>query len=556
MTSNKLALLLALIVIAYLAIYVLPINLQGDGFRHASWAKEIASSGELLENTPYQLNEVENGVRVNYFPFPYPQTGHVLYSLMSMVGGDTLLKLASPLMGAVAAVVIFLLLKDVNRYIAFFAALGALILNSRRFIMTPLLEQPLLLAAALALFCYYSFFKTGKLRYVVLAGIFLGLAMIVKQQGYLLFGMVLLHAVLFFGYKAYKYRGVSQLRPIAVILVFAVLVSFAPLADLVQRTGTVAFSPGTTTISEWLPFHSTIEDLLSSNIPVNEEAEEALAAQLGYELEEVTVFDTAEQYLLFPVFFGSQAESGFVGSTGKYLLVILFGVLFVLGCGYLARKDGKLLSLLLLVFVGEWFAATILGHYVYQYYVISLSILAIVVASGTLVTLTALIRRGRTGRYMSIALILFLVISSAIGYGFVIAPECGDEGRQTDYYLGAYRDLGEYARENTPEDAIFLNSSVNFSCFSERDHIWLDFGGGAKIPLIFETSDPEVALQWLEYYGIDYIVIDMGQTGRKGLYDYIPPHGLLDYIDTSPNFERVYQNEDGVLRLYSVTYEV
>jgi hypothetical protein len=556
MTAKKLSILLPLVVVVYLSFYVLPINIQGDGFRHASYAREIAKEGVLLENTPHQINDVEDGVISSYFPLPYPQTPLVMFGLIEMVGGDTLLKLISPLMGALVALVIFLILRDINKYVGFFAALGALVLCSRRFIMVPLLEQPLLVAGILAIFCYYNFFKTDKLRYILLAGLFLGLSMVTKQQGYILAAMVVLHALAYFGYKAIELKKLKVVVPVIVMFVVLALVAIGPLCDLFQRTGTIGFSPGTTTISKSIPFHSSIESFLSSKFPTNEEAEKALDQQLDYGLKNVSALDIAEQYLLSPTFFGHEVPAGFLSDVGRYFLIAAFGVLFLLGCGYLFKKARWLFSLVLTVFVGEFFAATVLEHHVYQYYVISLSVLSAILVCGLFHLLKGLVQKGPVGRLILTVVLLFLAVTSAIGYAVYILPELGDEGRQTDYYLDAYKELGYFVKENTPEDAIFLNSSVNFACFAERDFIWLDFGGGAKVPTIFKTEDSDIALHWLEYYGIDYIVIDMGQTERGGLYDYIPPHGLLDYIDTSPHFRQIYHSDDEVLRLYMVLYDM
>jgi hypothetical protein len=74
--------------------------------------------------------------------------------------------------------------------------------------------------------------------------------------------------------------------------------------------------------------------------------------------------------------------------------------------------------------------------------------------------------------------------------------------------------------------------------------------GGHDIPKIYSANSPEEAIEYLKEYNITYIWISQLQIDT-GIYEWIPRHGLLDFIDFAPQyFQKVYQND--LIRIYQV----
>ncbi len=53
--ENLLPLILAIIVFSYLAIYIIPTNIHGDGLYHTLCAREIVDTGHLLKGDRYDV---------------------------------------------------------------------------------------------------------------------------------------------------------------------------------------------------------------------------------------------------------------------------------------------------------------------------------------------------------------------------------------------------------------------------------------------------------------------------------------------------------------------
>jgi predicted membrane-bound mannosyltransferase len=130
-----LALTLVVIVASFISIYVIPVNIHGDGFKHAFWAETIASKGELIENAPYLLEDIREGER-KYFLIPYPLTSHVILAIFHLLGGYTALKFTPIFFGVISSLFVFLILRELgNKYIGFFAGIALIVLNGYTFFM-------------------------------------------------------------------------------------------------------------------------------------------------------------------------------------------------------------------------------------------------------------------------------------------------------------------------------------------------------------------------------------------------------------------------------------
>jgi len=513
--------LLCCLVFAYICVFVLPNNIHDDGMANGLLAKEIATTGDLLEHRPYHVMDASGG-EVQYMPIAYPQTSHLAMALFYLIGEETFLEFFSPLFAVLTALFVYLLLSQVNRPVAFLAALVAVVINTDRFTMVPLVEQPLLALAVMSLYFYHRLLRTRQVRYVLLTALFLGLCVASKQQGLLVLATILSHGVCVAVYEYVKRKDLHVLKLIMSMLAVVTIIAFIPLFDQVDRNGTLDYVPGESA----LPF-------LESNFPVDPEAEAIHEELIGYWPSYSSVFGVLKQYFLYPI----RYTSGGAGGAIAIALLCLVSVCLVFSVAYLYGRDRALLSILLLVLLAEVIVTYLTDTPVHQYHVVGLSVYAILLVAGL---------RGAWGAARPwVGKRLAVIGAAALASALIAAPlviyypPWDNSGRYNDYYLEAFSQMGAYARENTPEDALFIAANEGFMYYAERDALWLNEGGGAKVPLIFSTDDESEALLWIRDYGVDYVFIDMRQLDRAGLFDYIPGCGLLDYIDSSSHFQEV-----------------
>lgn len=546
------ALFLFILTFTYLSICILPTNIHGDGLLHALIARETAENGEIPDHRPYYIMEVEQGVKT-YYPITYPRVSYVMMALFYLIGGESMLKFFSPFFGSLVALFIYFLLRRINKPVGGIAGFLAIVFNSERFIMVPLIEQFLLASMTACIYFYYLFLKSTEKKYAILTALFLGLAMSLKQQGLVFFALILTHALFKIGYDLIKKRGAELLKPLVLLIIISIAISSIPLYDQIKRNGTLSFVPGNSQI----PF-------LVSKFPANQESMNEIDRIVGYwpvyEPLYESLIDTIRRYFLHPIYYRFSAR-GVAAHAWFYFLTILY----ILGITYLSKKDTSLLSLLFFVSFGDVAVAYFANTPLWQYHLLSLSILPIFLLFGLFgVKQLKPLHSTKRARAIIIPLlaciIVTMILASVTNIHENIWIDSGrpssPSGRLDDYHLEAYKDMAIFVQNNTPEDAIFLTTEEGFMFFSKRDAIWLNEGGGAKVPLIFETADEKEALYWLKYYNISYVFIDNRQTGWRGYFDYIPSHGLLDYIDKSAHFKKVYTvySDNEVLRLYKVIY--
>jgi len=354
-------------------------------------------------------------------------------------------------------------------------------------------------------------------------------------------------------------KKLRDITPLLIILTFSILVSAYPLYEQVTRNGTIAPSGS----YEFLPFYPAIERFFQPKVSVDHEADTNLSKIVATEeiRKGMTLDNVAQQYLLFPVLYARTIEHYPIGMSLLFSSLAL--PLYFFGGLFLAKKDKQLFILLVSIFFIEFLSTAFLRAVVFKYNVVGLSIIAIFLVSGVyeIKTLLQGFPKGRIPNFLSKKLsmifVFFVLVILVMGNLIFVFPNWRNEGRQTDAYLRAYSELKIFIEKSSiPTDALFLAPQGNFMFICERDSFWISAYGGAMVPTIFETDNQTKALYWLEQYNISYIVIEPAQTQRKGLYDYIPAHGLLDYIDNSTHFEKVfwYPSEEELLVLYKVVY--
>lgn len=535
-----LSILLCILVFTYIGIYVFSNNIHDDGLVNTLVAKEIATRGEVLTHRPYHIMDVNDQGDVRYLPIPYPQTSQITMALFYLIGAETLLKFFSPLLGILTAIFVYLLLKEISKPIAALSALFAVVINTDRFIMTPLMEQPLLAIAIISIYFYYKLLKTRQNRYILLTALFLGLCISIKQQGLIILGIILIHGFFKIAYDYVKQRDMRLLKIFSIVVIISAIVAFIPLFEQVERNGTLDYVPGDSAI----PF-------FESKFPGDPEAISLHDEIIGYWPSYNSLLEVLEIYSLYPISYSSTLADAIIAIP----LLCLTAILSVFAFMYLHKRDKLLLSILVLILLGEVIVNYLANTPVGQYHVVGLAVWAMFLVIGLSCT-RELVRPQKAIKLMASLAIFTFIVAMFISPLIIYYPPWQNSGRYDNYHLGAFEEMGCYIQNNTPKDAIFIAANEGFMYYAQRDAIWLSEGGGAKVPLIFSTNDETEALYWLRHYNISYIFIDIRQTEREGLFDYIPSSGLLDYIDKSAHFERIHSAYPGneVLRLYKVTW--
>ncbi len=485
-------------VFAYLCIWALPLNVESDGLFHLNAGRAIADTGGLISVQEHTVAE----------PINYPETHHVMLALLYMVGDEALVKLFAPVCGAIVALFIFALVSPINRVFAVLSSAGAIALLTHEFIQ-PYIEPYLLACAVASMYFFRSFLSTMNRKYLLLTVLFLGIGMSVKQQGLYLYGTLSLLGLLAALFTVLMKRQTRLLFAVPVLVVMPVAISFAPLADLLLRNGT----------------------LLVHRVDL---------ASLGDYHRVVTVI---KDYLVGPPFW--QNPSTWLA----YLLVPAF-LFFSLGLVYLWKRDKILLSILLSVLLAEVVVASCVrtGLLIRQYHVIGLSLVPIFLLSSPL-------HLSRFSRLKSLSITIMVLLAILMTAAILSYEKVAwrNYGRCDDAHVAMYKEVGERLVTLSAPDAIFLAGSPGFlyhSLQDDRRRIW--------IPSIFECQNELVALDRLADYDIDYVFLETRQIEKESWWiDYVPSQGLVSYIDQSPHFEerlRIGNDNRDEFILYEVMY--
>jgi len=545
-------LILMVLVFLYLMIYILPTNIHGDGRFHTLYAREIVETGELLEHQPYEIMCIEDGEKV-MMPISYPLTSHILIGLFYMLGEETAVKLFSPILAMLTAVFIYLLLSPLSKPGAFVAAILAILLNNERFVMVPLMEQLLLFGMVASIYFYYRWLNGQQKKYAILTGLFLGLVLATKQQGLIFVGILLLLAFLAGVFRGERSRKTTILKQLVLVTVLAIIIGAGPVLDQIDRNGTFEAIPA----NSGLPF-------LESHYPLDKEATQELENIIEYRPGYTSLGETVATYALIPGLYSKSIRVVQFLTDELFLLPLLLlllaipSLVYLSGISYLFHKDKLLLAILLMLLAAEVCITYLTDTHPYQYHNIAVAIVGILLVFG-LLRIKNIWKSITSKRIVRQSITAVIVLGILIGYvAFVGIHSWGDSGRYDDYHVRAYQEMGDFVQDNTPEDAIFLaggGTGTAFTYYSNRTIFWLSEGGGAKVPLIFRSSDKDEALYWLEHYEIDYIFIDHRQLTREGVTDHIPEDGLPMYIDSYPeHFTRTHSvySDDQILALYEV----
>lgn len=517
-------LLLVVAVSVYLGLYVFPINIHGDGFTHASIAEEIARVGHLVAATPHLVGFVtDTGVRV-YSPINYPETAHVFMAVLFKFFGEFGLKLYSVVLAAISALMVFMTLRRLNLGAAAIAGFFVVLLNAKRFIITPLIEPFVVATFFTALFFYVEYFYRRRIIYLLFFIISAGAFLASKNIPLYIFpvtGLALLtHACI------HSFQKKNKFFWITIIALFAsIVVAIYPIANQLDRVGTLGYGQGKTRIPSFIPFHSFIQKtFFSSDVTYDQDIRDASDDIISYRLETTSFTDTVQRYFEFPIFYENLNQK-YKGFWLTLMIVVVGSGLFVL-----LRRLPVFGAALFAALIMEIAVAYFYKQRVFQYHVVGASIIAILSVFG----FDYLLGKVRYFPNHQIAQSLFVVTAVVLvvsGYtSYIHNSFWRYEGRHTPQERNAYQEVARYLTSHTAPTELILASGLQIGTFAQRDVIWQ----GARAYEIFSSDDINQSLSLLQSQSISYVLINTDQYNRTGVYDYLPHSGFSTYLAQLP----------------------
>ncbi|MBI3120491.1 MAG: hypothetical protein HYZ08_02625 [Candidatus Kerfeldbacteria bacterium] len=540
--------ILLLAVMGLVIIYTSVTNIQGDGKFHTLMAREISETNSALTHFTHTLLSTDGPEKI-MAPINYPQTAHVILANLFSLGGEVSVELSGAMFAGITALFTYLLLYRYGRTAAFVTAILVVVFNIRRFIMVPLIEQSLLAATFASLAAAVQWMRSPSVRWSMILGILLGITASLKQQGLLVPLAVGFALVCWCGFQMVRRRKKTGLRYLVVIAVVMTVVMIVPLWEHVARNGTIGYVPGTGT-SGFLDRIPIVGAVLDNHFPLDTIAAERVQERIAYiNRDPVSMAAVTLSYLAFPVQFSTLVFSTL--HLNDALEIGIFALIALLGMMEIARRSRALAFV-----IGATLGMEILLTWVTQSRIEQYHVIGIAAAVPFLVFGFQFLWKHSPSRSSVILLTLVMVAFMGTNYvDLVHRMVYGNAGRQETENLEAYQELANRVEGIIPKDAVVLGASTNFQYYLRRDMLWLSTGGAAETTTIFESLDPEEAIRHVRNYKIDFVFIEWEQLNRPGLRDFIPPRGLVDYIDHSPYYNEVYSvRRDGyrVLTLYRV----
>jgi len=523
----------------------LSIALEGDSAAHALLAQHIVATGRLADQIPYYVTDPGKG-----WPISYPQFFFVLLAGGYVLGGEAGLKAISPLLGSLAVVCMFFFAKRL--YGVKVATLAAIVLIGERHLFIVTVET--LMESAVALFTLVTFFEfhyyIEKRRRRDLVGAIAGLALLLstKQQAYVAILALLLSAPLLAAFLG-RSRGPKRtewtfpFRAVLATVLGGLLIASPWIILEIQTAGTIDYPPGYPITQVLLKPKWTVD-------PSSMEVLNSIRVVFSVPPEQAVGFVVYLQFYTAPAPF-------------LYVIAVATAV------GYVAiALDRTRRTLAILLFSNQSLYAFLLWYLSLPWrYLVTVAVFSALPAGVGALRIVELAAKGaRQSRVRRIrALESRRVVTLTVVLAIVIVPTAANMEANREIALVAnqsttggtfwgrmefVKEAGGWMEKNTNDSALILGDRwPEVAYYSHRRATSLNELGGHDLPLIYSSWDPEEAKAILEFYGITHVWISQLQIDRS-LYEWIPRHGLLDYVDYSPLFLKVYQNP--LITIYQV----
>jgi hypothetical protein len=550
--KNFIAFILFFFIIALFSLINFKNNIHGDAKFHSLYAKTSVEKSTLTKTQPNSIYTFDKNGAPIYTPIAYPLTSESLFSLFYLIGGDTALKLLAPIMAGIIFLLVYLCIIEIGSFWASIIALIGVLSMTERLVMTPLIEPFLVVVLLSGVFSLKEFFKKDNINYLILACIFLGTAAAIKQQGLAAAIFVFIYLLFYWIYKLFiKHYSFSRFFKFFLIST-TLLITIPSIALLEQsnRNGTIAFAPGSTSIPSIVPFKNHIQPLFNSKFPSNPSSLKARDQGIGYNKRARTLHSKIDGFFLAPFLF-YRAGDDYWQTIGYgwilFLVIILIG-LETISKDEFIKRNRFFWGLLIFLLLEEILVSYIMKEEVHQYHSFG-----IIIATTLLFVSFRRLMRFST-KYLGLAFAV-LILLFGIGYYNFAIPLWNDKGREDNYHLLGYEKIGKYVQSNTSESSIFLAAETNFRYYANRDIVWVNESRGKQVIDILNSSDPQFTLSNLKDLHVGYVMIDKSQTKFSGLYDYLPPQGLIDVVQNKAYFLKIYDPyNDGQMTVYKINY--
>lgn len=534
----------------------------GDGAMNAMIAREIARTHRLQPHFAYFVTG-----EGTYFPVAYPQFYFVVMAVGYILGTEMGITLLAPITGSLIVLATFIYArKFFGSRVGFLAAF--LLLGQPHLCdvtVQPYMEGAVVLFSIIAMFHFLIYTSNWKKQDFALSSIFLGLLIATKQNGIIISLVLVVFVSMLIAKKTYseKTNLIKAFRKIGVpfLLLTAISISIAsPLLYFqISTTGTIDY-PWATDITKIFFKPKWTEDA---------ESIEWIARRAE---QRTTAFNSP---LHVPAYFLGIP----VGVSAEFYSIIfsfLTSILVILGViNLIVKRENQYFLLLLVSLLAVHFPVMFYMNTTWRYFTILPVFSTIIAAVGaswiierlarsnlpriSLGNVLGRIRGIHSRKYIDVLTILFVILFLIIPTFVNLRANYLENYRESDRTTGGYwpdrmtkvREAAEWLNEHaTSMDIILVDRWNEVGYYSERNVLCINELGGHNIPKIYAANSPCEAIKYLREYNITYIWISQLQIDRS-MYEWIPRHGLLDFIDFSPqHFWKVYQND--LIRIYKV----
>ena len=523
----------------------------GDGAVHMYLVKQMLSGSRLYSYYPHWVVDVIDGTFV-YFPVAYPQLDFFRLALAYFVLGETGVKLSNVIFGTLSVLVVFLLVKQIAGEGAAFLAALFIIFDEALYssMVVFYMESALTLFSLATVLFYIKFLEHRGNVQLLLVSLFLGLCISSKQQGLLLYMGIIGFHFLYILWTTRTYlpqQRKVELQRLLKLIAFPMLLAAPFIVYQLATTGTLFYPPAPQFSRLVFPPKWTedpvaftyIENLVTPDIWT-----------FNWLINRSTWF-----FVLYP------GLLGFLGIT-----LFIFGVVWAL---VKKRRIATLFS-----FIGLVHAIVFIwGNPLPRYYMILRLLANIISGIGAYYVIQTLLYSNRLRavaentpfkifaskqmrRFIAVTFLLLFIAfptyvrASDIYTEYHRLSDKTSGGRWPDRVM-RIQEAAEWLKANTLDpDVILVGRLDEVILYLERNVMWISALGGRDIPKIFSSRNASEAWNYLQEYRVTYVWIDQLQFSSHSV-DQIPERGLADYIDLSPFFVKVYQND--FVKVYKVS---
>lgn len=495
-----------------------------DGATVADIVKYTAQTNQIHGVHPYALATPKMNM-----PLFYPQLFFILGAVFNLFIGDISFDLIQSLSGALILLSLYIL----ARYLCGkkVAILATIISISSYYLMelsTKMEQEPtLFFLMVLFIYCFFKLVKSGERSWIFINSIILAGAIGLKQQGSLLFFLIIITLALYPLLKEWKKYKNIMLNCLIMLSITVIIVS-PVLFYQFSTTGTLLYPGGTPQ-----PIIK-MEEKLAKIIGVQKY--QLNPNWLEYGRDTSWGSSRIKEASLQGIIDNTNPFGGHDIETIQRLFFIIF---FFLATIYILKsKHFEFLVILLFIVLLLTLYAFLIP--IWDYFIIVNILASITLAFSISMFLDYVQLHNKKIIPVIVMMIIFISIIPVIGDYQYLQQKSVEANKN----MAEYDKMGLWIKKNTPEDAIILTSrTTEVSYRSERKTIWFNLIDGTEIYDAFNSGNETRLINALNDYGVDYVLITEWWTGNpKEWINFMSSKGTR-IVKESDNFKQVYQTD-------------